>query len=69
MKKEDARRAVLREWPTWAAANPDDAKVAGGMLFFTYLQNYRPDLLEFRASGEKWQVVHGWLLTAGYVNN
>jgi hypothetical protein len=33
----------------------------GGFLFFRYLQNERSDLLDFRAVGDKWQIVHGWL--------
>lgn len=33
----------------------------GGFLFFRYLQNEKPDLLDFRAVGDKWQIVHGWL--------
>lgn len=65
-KEEDhpAKLEVIREWHAWAAQHPDEAAtLAGGMLFFTYLQNKRPDLLvDFRSSGDKWQVVHGWLL-------
>jgi len=33
----------------------------GGFLFFRYLQNERSDLLDFRAAGSKWQIVHGWI--------
>jgi hypothetical protein len=32
------------------------------MNFFLYLEKERPDLLNFRASGDKWQIVHAWLL-------
>jgi hypothetical protein len=33
----------------------------GRFLFFRYLQKERSDLLNFRADGNKWQIVHGWL--------
>jgi hypothetical protein len=60
-KKEDARLAVLREYDRWAKANPNDAKKMGGFVFFAHLEKERPDLLEFRAAGSKWQIVHLWL--------
>ena len=61
IKKEEARRAVLSEYDRWAKKHPDDAIMMGGFLFFRYLQNERSDLLDFRAVGDKWQIVHGWL--------
>jgi hypothetical protein len=60
MKKEEARRAVLSEYDKWAKKHPNDATMMGGFLFFRYLQNERSDLLDFRAVGNKWQIVHGW---------
>ena len=64
-KKEDARLAVLREYDRWAKANPNDAKKMGGFVFFAHLEKERPDLLDFRAVGSKWQIVHGWLRHGG----
>ena len=61
MKKEEARRAILSEYDRWAKKHPNDASMMGGFLFFRYLQNERSDLLDFRAVGDKWQIVHGWL--------
>jgi hypothetical protein len=62
MSKEEARRAVLSEYDSWAKKHPDDASIMGGFLFFRYLQTDRSDLLDFRAvSDDKWQIVHGWL--------
>jgi hypothetical protein len=61
MKKEEARRTVLSEYDRWARKHPDAAKMMGGFLFFRYLQEERSDLLDFRAAGSKWQIVHGWL--------
>jgi hypothetical protein len=62
MKKDDAREAIVAQWDRWAARNPNDAKVMNGMLFFVYLQEERPALLDFRSNSDKWQDVHGWLL-------
>jgi hypothetical protein len=60
-----AKLAVIREWDKWARRHPNDAKVSGGMLFFSYLQKERPDLLlDFKTPGNKWQTVHAWLLSA-----
>jgi hypothetical protein len=40
---------------------PQQSQHEGGFLFFRYLQEERSDLLDFRAVGNKWQIVHGWL--------
>jgi hypothetical protein len=61
MKKEEARRAVLSEYDRWAKKHPNDASMMGGFLFFRYLEEERSGLLDFRAVGNKWQIVHGWL--------
>jgi hypothetical protein len=61
VKKEEARRAVLSEYDRWAKKHPNDASMMGGFLFFRYLQKERSDLLDFRAVGDKWQIVHGWI--------
>jgi hypothetical protein len=65
MKKEDARLAVLREYDKWAKAHPSKAKKMGGFVFFKYLEKEKPDLLDFRAVGSKWQIVHRWLSQGG----
>ena len=54
MKKEEARRAILSEYDSWAKKHPNDASMMGGFLFFRYLQTDRSDLLDFRAVGNKW---------------
>jgi hypothetical protein len=65
MKKEDVRLAVLREYDRWAKGHPKDAIKMGGFVFFGYLQKERPDLLDFRGVGSKWQIVHDWLRHGG----
>jgi hypothetical protein len=61
LKKEKARREVLSEYDSWAKKHPNDARMMGGFLFFRYLQAERSELLDFRAAGSKWPIVHGWL--------
>jgi hypothetical protein len=40
------------------------------VVFFTYLQKERSDLLDFHAvGGDKWATVHGWLYYTGRVND
>jgi len=61
LKKEKARREVLSEYDSWAKKHPNDARMMGGFLFFRYLQAERSELLDFRAVGNKWPMVHGWI--------
>jgi len=65
-----ARIAVIKEWDVWARKHPEDAKISGGIMFFSYLQRERPDLLlGFKFPGDKWQIIHGWLLHRGKVKD
>ena len=61
MKKDEARRTVLSEYDRWAKRHPNQANMMGGFLFFRYLQAERSELLDFRAAGNKWKIVHGWI--------
>jgi hypothetical protein len=66
MSKEDspAKLAVIQEWDSWSKTHSD----SGGMLFFMHLRKKRPDLLlDFKTPGEKWPLVHAWLLQEGKV--
>ena len=58
MLKEDAKTLVLQEYRSWRLAHPSD----DAQLFFAYLQKEKSHLLKFKASGDKWQVVNGWIL-------
>jgi hypothetical protein len=65
---ETERWAILREYDSWARKNPDLANKGDPILFFSYLQSERSDLLDFKSrSVDKWQRVHGWLLSSGRV--
>ena len=62
MVREEARRTLLREYDKWVKDHPDDATKRSGVVFFTYLQKERTDLLDFHAvGGDKWATGHAWL--------
>jgi hypothetical protein len=75
LKKEDAKLAILAEWDRWAPDQglpstrdlPSKKRATGGaaLKFFRHLQDERSDLLNFQSSEETWQVVHGFLRSAG----
>ena len=65
-----AKIAIIEAWDSWVKTHPSDSKVAGGMIFFSYLQTERADLLlDFKAPGDQWQIVHSWLLSARRVTD
>lgn len=68
IKREDAKRRIIAEWHSWSATQ-SNATLGNGMMFFLFIQKERSDLLEFRASGDKWQHVHSWLIHARLVPN
>jgi hypothetical protein len=60
-----ARQAIIEAWNAWALRHPIKATGSDGMLFFNYLQAERSDLLlDFKSSGDKWRIIHAWLLAA-----
>jgi hypothetical protein len=70
MVREEARRTLLREYDKWAKDHPEDVTKRAGVVFFTYLQKERLDLLDFHAvGGDKWATVHGWLYYTGRVKD
>ena len=56
-----AKLAVIREWDAWSLKHPGEANIHDCVHFFSFLEEERPDLLNFQ-SGDKWQDVHAWLL-------
>ncbi|WP_426406986.1 hypothetical protein [Bradyrhizobium ganzhouense] len=68
--RDEARRQILIEWQRSATATPKPIPNGmDGLTFLADLQRYRPDVLEFRDRGDKWQTVHGWLLWAGFLSD
>jgi hypothetical protein len=64
MKRTDAEIEIMSEWRKWRAIHVADGKTPSGteaLIFFGHLQQTRPDLVAFRHSGHKYQLVKGWL--------
>lgn len=66
MKQEQAKERIIAEFHSWASQQKNPAE-RNGFVFFNHLEMNRPDLLNFKCSGDKWQRVHGWLLNARFV--
>ena len=70
MKQDDAELQILYEWVDWRANNltrEERASGIDGVASFTFLQSEKPHLLDFENGGDKWQIVHAWLLREGAV--
>lgn len=70
MTQDQAKPAVLRLFREWVDDNCKTipyADAEGGFIFYSWLRKEHPEVLAFRARGDKWQTVHGWLLNARLV--
>jgi hypothetical protein len=65
-KRDEARRMIFQAWQEW----PDKPEAPTGndaLRFFTYLENNKPNLLNFLGKADKCQDVHSWLIRNGDV--
>ena len=72
MKREEARREIIRYWRAWRAENlPDDKDTTSmdALAFYDYLRSNRSDLLDFKFSGDKYQQIQSWLRERGLVSD
>ncbi len=73
MRKDERKSLLLLEWDCWLQTQPIDppAPTARDTLkFFCELQDRQSPLLDFRPSrGDRWQVIHAWLLNEGRVSD
>lgn len=73
MKQRDVRPLIIWEWDRWVQTQPIHPRKARGrdsFKFFLELQDARSPLLDFQPRGrDKWQIVHGWLLSEGRVSD
>jgi hypothetical protein len=69
MKREEAKQKIVTEWDSWSASNKITNATPGDKLtFYNFLLKERTYLLDFRASGDKWQDVHSLLIQARRVS-
>jgi len=72
MKREDARDLIRREWIRWRNAQlPLYPRPTGkdAMAFYDHLRTSQPDLLDFPFDGDRWLIVHGWLLSPDAISD
>jgi hypothetical protein len=63
--KDAALAAIGQEWDKWSKDHGVATNEASGhdaFAFFSYLRQQRADRLNFRPAGDKWPVVHAYLL-------
>ena len=63
MKRSDAQRKIVRVYRYQYLKEPNSINAAespaGALHFYGWLRNNRPDLLDYRCSGDKYQDVAG----------
>jgi len=73
MRQDERKSLLLLEWDRWIRTQPVDPPAATArdtLKFYCELQDRRSPLLEFRPRwGDKWQVIHTWLLNEGRVSD
>ncbi len=63
--RAEAKAGILEYWSQWRVKNVSLDKRANGtdgLMFFMALRTEHPELFDFEYSGDKWQIVHAWLL-------
>lgn len=65
MKQAEAKPQIISLWKDWLRANASGSTGQDMQLFYNFLREQAPDLLTFKASGDKWQVVKGWIQVIG----
>lgn len=60
MRQDEAKPLIIDEWRQWRKDKPN----RGGtemLIFYGWLKEERPHLMDFRCSGDPYQRVKGWL--------
>jgi hypothetical protein len=65
--REEAKNRLIAEWRSWAHTHPADTG-ADRMVFFSYVEREKPELLSFRCSGARWLLVNAWLQRANVLS-
>jgi hypothetical protein len=68
MNKDDALKAIAREFQRWPT-RPKNPTAKDALIFYGWLYQHRPELLEFPYPGDRWQAVHGYLLRHRHVTD
>jgi hypothetical protein len=73
MKREEAKRLIVRAWDQWIATQPivpDRATGRDSLKFYLELKDAQSPFLKFQGRGrDKWQIIHAWLHSEGRVDD
>jgi hypothetical protein len=73
MRQGIRKSLLLQEWDRWLQTQPIDPPAATArdtLKFYCELQDRQSPLLDFRPTrGDKWRVIHAWLLNEGRVSD
>lgn len=59
--------ALFRYWVADRSGTLPYIGQDGGLIFFGWIQKNRPDVLDIRCSGDRWQHVSAWLRNSDLV--
>lgn len=67
--KNDAKTAILAEWPQWAADHVIDRapRDNDGHLFLRTIRTAHPEFFSFRSKTSPHETAFFWLLEAGFI--
>ena len=60
--RAEARGKIIRAWRTWDGEKSKPPTDKQMLMFYEWLRQNQPEMLEFRRRGDLWQTVHAWLL-------
>lgn len=70
---EDARILIEAAWHEWkhreGLSHLNILSATHGLAFYGYIERHKPHLLDFEYHGDKWQLIHSWLLQDGQVRD
>lgn len=61
MKQAEAKEYIVDLWKEWLKNREGGDKYNDMTIFYLQLRRNHPELLTFRAAGDKWQTVKMWI--------
>lgn len=61
MTQAEAKEHIVTLWKEWIKNRKDSDNYNNMTIFYLQLRRNHPELLKFRAKGDKWQTVKIWI--------
>ncbi|MGE8318331.1 MAG: hypothetical protein ACN6OP_12805 [Pseudomonadales bacterium] len=61
MTQAEAKAQIVPLWQEWLQANRSGKQSHDMQMFHAYVEQHYPQLLKFRAAGDKWQTFKMWI--------